>query len=420
MTGWSLDDVGVATIEVDRQCFPFDNPASCQKIGGTNVVFVGDANFIAGARPDVQAAYSTYPDNQRAGWGILVLTNFLPHVPNQQTIGGQGGITFYVYALDLDGHRTLLGRAVGDATPTSVTLNNDNIAQPFGNVDSPAQSATVSGSVPVFTWALTPDLNTVQDGTDILMPTNGTGQTLFIDSTPVGTMTYNQCRGDVGSPPPGGTYCDDDVANAFGNATPQPSLTHRTSNPTKFRNLDAGRGAIGALVLDTTTLTNGLRAISLSATDSNGRVSGIGSHFIIVANGGASEVGQDALAETLMAPARSRGPVSALDALPVSGRSVSTRAGYDLNAAGTALPPSSSGVRTVTVSPMGRVELWLATSVSAGYLISNDELHDLPVGSHLDLSTGVFAWAPPPGYFGTYHLVFIVGSERLLVDVVVQ
>ena len=66
---------------------------------------------------------------------------------------------------------------------------------------------------------------------------------------------------------PAGTYCNDDVANLFGNRIPQPPLTPRTANPTRYRNLDAGRGAIGEFALDTTTLGNGPHTVGWSVKD---------------------------------------------------------------------------------------------------------------------------------------------------------
>jgi hypothetical protein len=56
----------------------------------------------------------------------------------------------------------------------------------------------------------------------------------------------------------------------------------------------------------------------------------------------------------------------------------------------------------------------------AGYLVAGRTLRDLPVGSHLDATTGTFTWAPAPGYFGTYHLVFIVNDEQVPIDVTIR
>ena len=50
----------------------------------------------------MQAGSPGTPLNTRAGWGYLMLTNFLP-------AGGNGTFTLYAYADDRDGHTTLLG-----------------------------------------------------------------------------------------------------------------------------------------------------------------------------------------------------------------------------------------------------------------------------------------------------------------------
>jgi hypothetical protein len=207
----------------------------------------------------------------RAGWGLQILTNMMPHVPNAQGFGGQGTVNLYAFATDMEGQVKLLGRTGSDSTPTTITMNNDNIAKPFGTADTPGPGATVNGIVTAFTWALTPDTNTVPDAGDILMPLNGSTMFMFVDAVPVATVNYNNCRGTVGTPPPPGVFCNDDVANIFGNPVPQPPLTTRTSNPTRFRNLDEGRGAIGANSLDTTLLANGVHTVQWSVTDSNTR-----------------------------------------------------------------------------------------------------------------------------------------------------
>ena len=59
-------------------------------------------------------------------------------------------------------------------------------------------------------------------------------------------------------------------------------------------------------------------------------------------------------------------------------------------------------------------------SILDGYLVANGTLRDLPPGSHLDSVSGVFTWAPAPGHFGTYRLVFIVGNDQTVIDVTIQ
>ena len=106
------------------------------------LVFVGRAVFIRGARPDVQSLFPNAGDNDNAGWGFMVLTNFLP---NQ----GNGTFDLHAYAVDGAGLQTLLGtRRIVAANATSI--------KPFGTIDTPGQGETVSGTIVNFGWALTP------------------------------------------------------------------------------------------------------------------------------------------------------------------------------------------------------------------------------------------------------------------------
>lgn len=296
VTGWALDDIGVSRVAVYRDCLSFDDPASCRTVVGQRLVYIGDAAFAEGARPDVQAAFPSWPSASRAGWGFLMLTSMLPHVPQARLYGGQGAMTIYAVATDVEGRDRLLGRSSDQRTaeaghPTHVTLSNDTIARPFGAIDTPAQGAIVSGLLHNFGWVLTPDTNAIRDASDIFMPTDGSTITVYIDGIPRGIVTYNQCRGSLGPSVPAGAFCDDDVANVFGNAIPLAGLTPRTTNPSRYRNLDAGRAAIGSFTIDTTTLTNGLHTIAWGVSDSAGRNEGLGSRFFVVQNPAAAVTG---------------------------------------------------------------------------------------------------------------------------------
>jgi hypothetical protein len=417
ITGWALDDVGVDSVDIYRACLAIDSPASCQMILGHRVVFLGEAVFLAGARPDVEATYPGYPEGHLAGWGLQILTNQLPHVPNAQLSGGQGPLTLYAFATDVAGNISLLGRSAnpadpGFAAPTSITLANDGIAKPFGAIDTPTQGATVSGVLNNFGWALTPDSNTTAGSGDILIPTNGSTMTVFIDGLPVGLVTYNQCRGSVGNPVPTGLFCNDDVANIFGATTPQAVLTSRTGNATLFRNLDANRGAIGAFTINTATLTNGLHTIAWSVTDSAGRTEGIGSRFFNVLNAGAD---QDIVLRAQ--PAITRGHALSLAGRPAAAGGVWFRTGFDVMQTWSDLPLNEQGSRHIAVTEAERVDLWMGGPVDAGHLIVNGTLRDLPVGA--SLKGAQFAWAPPVGYIGTYHLVFLRSGERVDVFVTI-
>src|SRR5262249_46317964 len=84
ITGWALDDAGVTAVRIVRDAVTGETPG--QK-------FIGNAAMVPGARPDVAAAFPAYPNNTRAGWGYLMLTNFLPN-------SGNGTFTLYAYADD--------------------------------------------------------------------------------------------------------------------------------------------------------------------------------------------------------------------------------------------------------------------------------------------------------------------------------
>ena len=221
VTGWALDDVGVQTVEVWRDAVAGE-PAG--------PLFVGNATFVEGARPDVAAAYPTYPEATRAGWGHLLLTNMLPN-------GGNGTFQLHVRAVDGDGNQTLLGSR-------TITCSNATATKPFGTIDTPAQGGTVSGSAyVVFGWALTPQPASI--------PADGSTIWVFVDGVPWGHPVYGQYRSDIATLFPG-------YANSG--------------------------GAVGYFILDTTVLSNGLHTISWSVTDNLGRTEGLGSRYFRVQN----------------------------------------------------------------------------------------------------------------------------------------
>src|SRR4029077_17441006 len=67
-SGWALDDRGVTSVMVYRNCVPFEDQANCQLLGGSSVVYLGDATLAVGARPDIERAFPAYPGAARAGW----------------------------------------------------------------------------------------------------------------------------------------------------------------------------------------------------------------------------------------------------------------------------------------------------------------------------------------------------------------
>lgn len=224
VTGWALDDIGVSRVRI------FRNPIAGESPG--QLVFIGDAVFVNGARPDVAATYPTTPLKDQAGWGYMLLTNFLP---NQ----GNGTFTLVAQATDVEGHTTTLGSR-------TITCTNATATAPFGTIDTPSQGGIASGTAYVnFGWALTPQPKTI--------PINGSTIQVFIDSAPVsGLDAYNLPRPDIQALFPG------------------------------YNNTD---GAVGHRTLDTTALANGVHTIAWGLTDDQGAAAGIGSRYFTVVNG---------------------------------------------------------------------------------------------------------------------------------------
>jgi hypothetical protein len=194
-------------------------------------VFIANATFVDGARPDIEATYPSTPANQRAGWGYLLLTQGLW---NQ----GNGTYRFYAFAFDQENNVATIGTK-------SVVVNNAAASKPFGSIDTPGPGAEASG--PNFGWALTPKVNgaaTCRVGAN--------GVQVSIDSGPLQPVVYGDFRPDI--------------ANAFAG----------------FSN---SSGAGGSFIVDWSTLSNGLHTIGWFVTDDCNRSDGIGSRFFTVSDG---------------------------------------------------------------------------------------------------------------------------------------
>lgn len=385
VTGWALDLLGVDRVEVWRDCIEtIDRPAgACGSAipgGPDTFVFVGYANFVRGARPDVEVFSIGYPNKDRAGWGLMVLTNEMPHIPTGRPKGGQGAFNISAFAVTMDGRYRRLSPGA-----RAITLDNDNATAPFGTIDTPTQGGTVSGVLNNFGWTLTPD-----PGTGVLVPTDGSTIRVFVDGIAVGTATYNLCRGSVGANPPPGVLCDDDVSTTF------------RGDGTRYRNLDAGRGAIGLRSIDTTTLSNGLHTLSWGVVDSASRGAGIGSRYFNVQNPVADACG----AECGVRSAKEVGRPER-EGRQTRSSVIYARTGFDLQSAYTPLATNADSVAQVRIPELGRVELQIP-GVESGVLLVNGEPRALPIGVGIDRERGVVTWVAGPAYLGTYRLSFVV------------
>lgn len=403
VTGWALDDTGVAQVRIYRNCVAWDEPANCQVVVGQPMVFVTDAVFVDGARPDVAAVYPATPQSTRAGWGALVLTNLLPDVTRGLSSGGEGPLVLHVIATDRTGKQTMLGRTSRDQVSTTVTLANRGAVRPFGTIDAPAAGAVVTGTLSNFGWALTADTDvTAGDAGDISITDTARPVTVFIDGEPRGIVSFGHCRGTAASPLPSSTYCDDDVASTFGWEVPQAVYTPRGANPTRYRNLDAGRGAIGAWVMDTRTLADGWHTIAWSVVDSAGRTEGIGSRVFRTQNGVAARPATHAREDAAATGVVPRG-----------------RTGFDLAAPWLDLQQEADGSAVVRVAVGDRLELLMPGVHDGAQLDRDGAVVPLPVGS--SVRAGRFFWVPPPGVLGEFSLVFwSSGGAAMRVRVTVE
>jgi len=343
VTGWVLDDIAIESVKIYR------------KEGG-NLLHLGDAVLVEGARPDVETAYPGYPFNYKAGWGYMMLTNFLP---NQ----GNGTFTFQAIARDVTGHQVTLGTK-------TITCDNAHAVKPFGAIDTPTQGGEASGSKFLnWGWALTPQPNAI--------PTDGSTIDVYIDGVYTGHPVYNLYRKDI---------------------------------PAFFPGYANSNGAVGYFYLDTTAYTNGVHTIAWSARDNAGNVDGIGSRYFTIQNSISAPRGQGGLPPCLPLPPDKNLPGDS---------PVRVIKGYNATIHPQTIYPDENENINIEIKELERIEILLSEGTGrlaplsgcAGFLEVGSQLRPLPCGSSLDSENGIFYWQPGPGYIGEYRLIFIVREK---------
>ena len=349
VTGWVLDDIEVDSVKIYRA-------------NGKNLVYIGDGLFVEGARPDIEQAYPGYPNNYKAGWGYMMLTNFLPN-------GGNGTYSFHAIAADIEGHQVTLGTRI-------VTIDNANAVKPFGAIDTPAQGGSASGSdFRNQGWVLTPMPNSI--------PTDGSTINVIVDGVNLGHPTYNIYRSDIATLFPG--YANSD-------------------------------GALAYFDFDTTTYSNGVHTIAWTAADDAGNSDGIGSRYFSIQNShGERSMGHGV---GLFSP----GVVPNVSNIPIDySTPVRVKKGFNRKVKPFESYPDDNGIITIETNELQRLEIrlfpvgagGLAPLFSApllgctGYQVVGPQLRPLPIGFTLDTERGVFYWQPGPGFIGGYGFVFI-------------
>ncbi len=381
ITGWALDDIGIEQVSLYR------DPVS----GESGPVYIGDAIFVDGARPDIETEYPYYPRNYRAGWGYTLLTNFLPN-------GGNGIYTLTAVAKDVEGHYTTLGTK-------TIYCDNAHSVKPFGAIDIPGQGYTVSGMFTNLGWALTPQPNSI--------PRDGTTIDVLIDGVSVPAHLYY----DVGR---------SDIATLF---------------PGYANSARAG----GLLDYNVMNYRNGIHTIQWAVTDNAGNTDGIGSRYFSINNssGSLQSTGGE------ISP-RLRAQENRPNEAHPPERPILVRQGWPADR-DLSLNPDCNGEIFITMPPGSRVEahLWPETDNSLrwtrenlaagcdladaptlapgrnsvqGALLAGDGFRPLPVGASLDEARGIFIWQPGPAFRGSYRFSFLTEaadgkSYRTLVNV---
>ncbi len=343
VTGWALDDYGMAGVKIYRE-------------QENTLVFIGDAIFVEGARPDVEAAYPGYPENYRAGWGYMMLTHFLPN-------GGNGTYVLHAIATDRYGKTTTLGTK-------TIIVDNAHAVKPFGAIDTPIQGEMLSDTGFInWGWALTPPPNKI--------PIDGTTIDVYIDGVKAGHPTYNIYRPDIAS---------------------------------LFPNYANSNGASGYFYLKPLEYWDGLHTIQWTAIDNAGNIDSISSRYFRIENYQPGSIPATAGPlpgfgrHTGQIPGRIRHEENFGELLPVKG-DFPRHTIQEL-----ALMPEEKGMNELIIKEMDRVEIKLGENHGdiLGYLLCGDELKKLPIGSTLDAKTGTFYWSPGPGFLGRYSLVFVL------------
>jgi hypothetical protein len=351
VTGWALDDIGISSVKIYR------NPVLA---GETGRIYIGDAIRVDGARPDVEQQFSQFPNANKAGWGYMMLSNYLPD-------GGNGAFEITAVVTELNGNEVSLGTK-------TVILDNKNAVNPFGTIDTPEQGGLASGRYYVnYGWALTPMPNTI--------PTDGFTITVWIDGVAQqGNPVYDNYRQDIAELFPG-----------YNNSS----------------------GAVGYYYIDTRNFSNGVHSISWSVKDNAGNIEGIGSRFFTV-NNSESKIGNRPQAKGHRGEGN-RADRAGFPGAPgkevVDRTGIGLKRGYDEKSDAIKLHPNEDGWVYLEIHALERIEMKIFEDDNysgdyKGYQQVGMMSRGLPAGSYLDKKKGVFYWQPVAGFAGNYRLVF--------------
>lgn len=309
VTGWALDDVGIDSVGIYY--------SSSSSPGWQ---YVGDATLVEGARPDVANSWPCKPLSYNAGWGYMMLTNFLPD-------GGNGTYTIHAVGNDVSGQKKILGSR-------TIHCDNAHAVKPFGSLDTPAQGGTVSGSQYLNRgWVLTPPAFTV--------PTDGSTVNVWVDGKCIGSPDY---------------------------------VSDWPENRERPVYWDTYNSSVWEFDIDTTRYEDGIHSIQWTVRDREGNTDGIGSRYFTISNSGES-----APVKAAMPPEIMNGVTAA-----ASPATVRYRTGFDENAAFTDAESDDNDFIHLTMRESSRIEVQMGMAWLVGYSYNNGTYSILPAGSTLD------------------------------------
>jgi hypothetical protein len=356
VTGWVVDDIDITAVNIYR------NAVSGETGDGLGRIFLGTANRVDDARPDIEAANPTAPFNYRGGWGYLLLTNFLPGL-------GNGTFVLKVYATDADGHEVFLGQR-------TITCANSSATEPFGAIDTPGQGATATGNLNNFGWVLSRAPGRAD-------PPGGGTVSVVVDGAIIGSPGQWTSRADLTALFPASTY---------------PGIST----------------ALGVFTFNTAAYQDGVHTIAWLVVSNLGPAAGVGSRYFTTVNGNNLTLSDTAANVVSAAPpvnpfmnlGRAARDVARVD------RSAAVRATgpYSVRRASLAVPADPTGLRTVYARAQGRVVVDVAAPGAhryEAYLVANGTLGPLPVGASFDDTRGVLYWQPGVGFTGSYDFIVV-------------
>jgi hypothetical protein len=339
VTGWVLDDIGLEQVKIYRR-------------DSNQLLYIGDAIYVEGARPDVQAAYPGYPMNYQAGWGYLMLTNFLPN-------GGNGTYTLVAKAKDTEGHEVTLGSK-------TIIVDNANAIKPFGAIDTPAQGGPASGASYVnWGWALTPQPNYI--------PADGSTIDVYVDGVNIGHPTYNLYRVDVA---------------------------------TKFPGYANTNGAIGYFYLDTTAYDNGVHTIQWIARDSAGNSGGIGSRYFKIQNTAADVRASAAMDNWRLA-------IDEFSTIDVDNtQPILVQKGFSQDSFYEPSEVDDKGESRIRIRELELLKIKASdgSSIIACYQLVGNKLRKMPIG--MSIKDNEINWMLGVGYLGNYRFVVVAKNKN--------